>query len=221
MTYLEACRILGVDETTDEIEIKKRYRQLMKEAHPDTQAFIGKEETGEGGLRRTGYSAEEINAAYERLCQAEKKKKRTRNKKSTPVYHAPENQNAFCKRKILHTAEGAGGENIGDFVVAEGKYLWIQEEDFKMFLKSLYLCGKELLDDRLYYVVIPLLENRSVKVKIQVSQRQEEQGKTRFGRQTKFLYLDFWIKFPKEECRSAIESTSLKIEDLLRKYREG
>lgn len=36
---------------------------------------------------------------------------------------------------------------MGSFCIAEGKYLWTVEEDFPLFLLSIYHCSKQLLDE--------------------------------------------------------------------------
>ena len=36
---------------------------------------------------------------------------------------------------------------LGSFPIARGKYLWKTDEDFPLFLLSVYQCGKELLDE--------------------------------------------------------------------------
>ena len=55
MTVREAYRILGLAPGAGEKEIKKRYRQLMMEIHPDAGKFREGESTG---------AAQEINGAY-------------------------------------------------------------------------------------------------------------------------------------------------------------
>ena len=39
MTRTKACKILGIAADADMTEIKKTYRQLMHQVHPDTDAF--------------------------------------------------------------------------------------------------------------------------------------------------------------------------------------
>ena len=39
------------------------------------------------------------------------------------------------------------GNVIGNFTIARGKYLWTAEEDFPLFLLSIYRCGQELQDE--------------------------------------------------------------------------
>ena len=53
MVRAQAYRILGVDRNADRTEIKKRYRQLMHMAHPDSNAA-----KATGGYP---YTAQEIN----------------------------------------------------------------------------------------------------------------------------------------------------------------
>lgn len=155
MTKKEACRILGVMPDADRQEIKKRYRQMMRQVHPD------------GGVpaQSCRYPAHEVNLAYEILCRepyggaggkkaeeadtgqpaSGKAGKGYRPPKNT--WDAPLNPNAYREREILHYVEDQEGNILGNFCIARGKYLWKTEEDFPLFLLSMYRCGKELLDE--------------------------------------------------------------------------
>ena len=61
-------------------------------------------------------------------------------------FTAPENEHAFCQRNVYHYAEDYNGNNIGRFKVARGRYMWMPDEDFKLFLRSIYECSEELLN---------------------------------------------------------------------------
>lgn len=50
------------------------------------------------------------------------------------------------EREVLQYVEDYDGTVLGNYCVAKGKYLWKTEEDFPLFLLSLYRCSKELLD---------------------------------------------------------------------------
>ncbi len=145
MTPAEAGRILGISPKADMEQIKKQYRRLMHQFHPDVSGFSN-----------TGYqyTAQEINLAYEVLKKgfadfqediffgAEKKAA-----SKSLHWDAPLNQHAWTEREILHYAEDYEGNVIGNFTIARGKYLWTAEEDFPLFLLSIYRCGQELLDE--------------------------------------------------------------------------
>ena len=60
MTRTKACKILGIATDANMTEIKKTYRQLMHQVHPDTDAFHTIE---------YAYTAQEINEAYAFLCK--------------------------------------------------------------------------------------------------------------------------------------------------------
>ena len=47
---------------------------------------------------------------------------------------------------VYHYAEDYNGNNIGRFKVARGRYMWMPDEDFKLFLRSIYECSEELLN---------------------------------------------------------------------------
>lgn len=145
MTPAEAGKILGISPKADIEQIKKQYRRLMHRFHPDVSGFSN-----------TGYqyTAQEINLAYEVLKKgftafqedifsgAEKKAV-----SKNLHWDAPLNQHAWTEREILHYAEDYEGNVIGNFSIARGKYLWTTEEDFPLFLLSIYRCGQELLDE--------------------------------------------------------------------------
>lgn len=167
MTKAMAYKILGITPGTDFTEIKKKYRQLMHRVHPDAEAF---------STRAYDFTAQEINEAYDFLRknrtdsfsgQVTKNTTSGRKQHGKAVYHqsyrdentttgstakqmkwnAPLNENAYTKRTVYHYAEDADGGIIGSFPAATGKYLWILEEDFPLFLKSMFECSKRLLDE--------------------------------------------------------------------------
>lgn len=139
MTRREALKILGLSGNETETEIKKKYRSLMKRIHPD--ALINKPDS-KGSL-----SPQTINEAYALLKSSDsytepKKKTSTEN-----AIKAPINPNAFSDRELLSYVEDSDGKNIGDFSLGRGKFIWQIEEDFPLFLKSIYLLSCELLDN--------------------------------------------------------------------------
>lgn len=147
MTVAEAYQALGISPGAGKNEIKKRYRKLMLQVHPDVET---------SARERYGYSAQEINLAYsilmkEQVCDGRAdsagKKKGASKKQEKAVWDAPVNENAFTEREVLQYAEGQDGSILGNFCAARGKYLWRTEEDFPLFLLSLYRCSKKLLDE--------------------------------------------------------------------------
>lgn len=155
MTRREAYKILGISPETPRDEIKKRYRQLMLKVHPDSGAS-----SGEGYI----YSAQEINIAYELLNMPNsleefdeetsyksgdfgRKKDNAAREREKSAWNAPLNRNAYREREILCYVEDYDGTVLGNFCVARGKYLWTTEEEFPLFLLSVYQCGKQLLDE--------------------------------------------------------------------------
>ena len=166
MTRTKACKILGIAADANMTEIKKTYRQLMHQVHPDTDAFHTIE---------YAYTAQEINEAYAFLCKTtatqsksafsrntESSKKtsysgktagtsnssHTRN--SSPKrkrWNAPLNPNAYTTRNIYHYVEDYDCSIIGNIILDTGKFLWQPEEDFPLFLKSIMECSKKLLDE--------------------------------------------------------------------------
>ena len=71
-------------------------------------------------------------------------------------------------------------------------------------------------DDRLYYVVIPLFEQRRVQVKIRAAEKKPSGS----GRAKKaYQHLHLWIRIPEGEVCRPPESLNLQIENLLQRYR--
>ncbi|MDD5501700.1 MAG: DnaJ domain-containing protein [Candidatus Omnitrophica bacterium] len=54
---LDPYRVLGLEKTSADAEVKTRYRELLKKLHPDT-----------AGVEGTGFLAEMIIAAYKRIA---------------------------------------------------------------------------------------------------------------------------------------------------------
>lgn len=78
-------------------------------------------------------------------------------------------------------------------------------------------------DDRMYYVVIPLFENRQVQIKVEVADEKKHGNNDARNRKRiigkQYTYLNVWIRFREEE-NTMPDSTNLKIEELLKRYRE-
>lgn len=147
MTQEEACRVLGVLPGAKPDQIKKKYRQLMHRLHPDAGS-------SEGAL----HLVQQINVAYSLLKNRlpgnsfsetgeENVNAFHRRPDGHGTWSAPVNEHAYRERKILCYAEGHEGEIIGTFTIASGRYFWTIEEDFPLFLRSIYNCGKEILDE--------------------------------------------------------------------------
>ena len=68
-------------------------------------------------------------------------------------------------------------------------------------------------DDRLYYVLIPLFELKRVQVKM-LTRENALKSKTRQN----YVDMDLWVKLINEDEKTALESVSLKIQDLLDQY---
>lgn len=142
-----ARQVLGIEPGTEKSEIKKRYRQLMQQVHPDVST---------SSREIYEYSAQEINIAYEVLMKeqveaqedisGDRRDHAEKNKKNA-AWDAPVNANAFMEREVFQYVEDYEGTILGNFCVAKGKYLWRTDEDFPLFLLSLYQCGKKLLDE--------------------------------------------------------------------------
>lgn len=157
ITLVKACRILGLKGFESPAEIKTKYRRLMLKYHPDTQTNIGNSSVGPVSI----YTAADINQAYamlekyglENLAQimpgnveatSSQKNDKTNSK---PLWHAPENPNAYTAREIYGEAEDSDGNILGLFTLAKGKYYWTEEESFALFMRSIRLCSESLLSE--------------------------------------------------------------------------
>ena len=161
MTVQQAYKIFDVRSDITKMELKKRYRRLMHMVHPD--AVLNRDKSNKENVYR--YSAYEINEAYTVLFNQTGQESLKSNYKYDYKYSeydekyygtdqeneeydftAPENEHAFCQRNVYHYAEDYNGNNIGRFKVARGRYMWMPDEDFRLFLRSIYECSEELLN---------------------------------------------------------------------------
>lgn len=84
-------------------------------------------------------------------------------------------------------------------------------------------------DDRLYYVIIPLFEQRRVQVRIQVQESpgpQSQAGAKSSGAEKKkgagrYRRLHLWVKLLPEIGNGRPEGLNLQIEQLLTRYRQA
>lgn len=139
MTISKALTILGLDKTYTSEDLKKAYRALMILTHPDS-----------GNNHCYAYEASDVNAAYEYLLKHKVEGKQDKSKgdnKHKSVWDAPINNNAFTERDIYHEIEAQNGEIIGKAVIATGKYTWCKDEDFELFLLSIYNCSKKIVSE--------------------------------------------------------------------------
>ena len=302
MNKMQARKILGLDGSEDEREIKKKYRKLMHKNHPDS-----------AGTDANSDVAAKINTAYELLMKdfsGPEKKKSTIKRRAKKQWNGKENPNAYCARPIFHDVEDAEGKSIGTIEIARGKYVWTKDEEFSLFLRSVYVTSKELLenarpslffelpdvikqkylaeltylltgqfvdslislkelgimdtdsyridamvelegnaptlklgdilfpagvsnhrlylrnksgqiigylsfkDDRLYYVIIPLFEQKKAQVKMVVT---DTIMKTKAMK--RYANLNLWVRL-NETTDTAIESTNLRIEEVLDRYKK-
>lgn len=138
MNHKLAQKILGVRDETPLRDIQKKYRELMILTHPDMMLNHG-----------YPFDAADINAAYEYLMKNGKVVDvvEMEDDANINLWNAPMNDNAYAKRGILTYVEDSFGEIHGNIQVAEGKYIWTKDEEFPLFLLSLYNCSKKIVDD--------------------------------------------------------------------------
>ena len=168
MTRSQACRILGVSIDADIQEIKKSYRQLMHKVHPDTDAFhkteydysvqeineaytfMCKSGNGLNGLASrtssSGASARSASRASAFDSSARFSSHASSDASKKKRWNAPVNPHAYAKRNIYHYVEDYDCSIIGSFILDTGKFIWKPEEDFPLFLKSIFECSKKILE---------------------------------------------------------------------------
>lgn len=133
-----AFKILDIPESSNLEDIKKKYKLLMMTTHPDMMCDYD-----------YPYNASEINVAYDFLeknfysFQTEK----TVSDRNVDLWNAPINESAYCERDIYGYAENLSGNIEGNIQLASGKYVWIEDEDFSLFLLSLFNCSKKIVDN--------------------------------------------------------------------------
>lgn len=125
-------------------------------------------------------------------------------------------ENTFQMTAMLEKTAEKMVVSVGDYLFPKGV------KNHRLYLMD--QIGNEIgylsfVDDRLYYVLIPLFEQKSVQIKMKVSDRSESglpAGKRKKGR--KYIYLDLWIKFVQQK-NTLPESIGLQIDALLQKYK--
>lgn len=168
MTRSQACRILGVSIDADIQEIKKSYRQLMHKVHPDTDAFhkteydysvqeineaytfLCKSGNGLNGFASrtssSGASARSASRASAFDSSARFSSHASSDTSKKKRWNAPVNPHAYAERNIYHYVEDYDCSIIGSFILDTGKFIWKPEEDFPLFLKSIFECSKKILE---------------------------------------------------------------------------
>ena len=138
MNRKRALKILGAETDTDIREIKKRYRELVRMTHPDS---VKKHDYP--------YEVHEINEAYNYLLTHLFDDEGQDNGSDGPKirWNAPVNANAYAQRPVYQYVEDANGNIIGTITVDNGRYMWIEDEDFPLFLKSLYDTAKSVISE--------------------------------------------------------------------------
>lgn len=71
-------------------------------------------------------------------------------------------------------------------------------------------------DDRFYYVIVPLFEQRQVRVRLRTAERAPVQGRRKSGS----VPLHLWLQMTDPEGTRPPESLNLKIQSLLDAYRK-
>lgn len=136
MNKPRACAILGVESDIQIDDLKKRYHALMMLTHPDSL-----EE------HEYPYAVHEINVAYEYLLKhMEEEIRLNEARESTRIrWNAPQNPNAYAPRDIYQYYDDPDGNRIGLVTVDSGRFMWIPDEEFSLFQKSLYACAKQII----------------------------------------------------------------------------
>lgn len=152
MNLQQARHILGVTLEDDKTAVKKKYRRLMGQFHPDARAA----ENDTDSIRR----AQELNEAYEYLKKhtgifaksssgAGSRSVWKERPPKKPAWTGRTNEKAFCERNVYqrYSMEVEVPTDQLYYRVARGRYLWDPAtEDFTLFVTSLHHATKELLE---------------------------------------------------------------------------
>ena len=138
MNKKKALRILGAESGSDIRNLKKKYRSLMRMTHPDSVT-----------VHDYPYEVHEINEAYNYLLAHVFDEDDAKDGSEAPKirWNAPVNVNAYIERPIYQYVEDANGNIIGTITVDTGRYMWIEDEDFPLLLKSLYDTAKTVIGE--------------------------------------------------------------------------
>lgn len=132
-------------------------------------------------------------------------------KKLIPPFEA-DNSDIFYIASMLELPENA------PFVRA-GMTLYPKElRNHRLYLSN--KAGNEVgyilfKDDRLYYIIIPMLEQKRALVKIEISRKQDRLN-TKTG--SKYKNVDFWVKVPHKNDGIFPENINMQIAALIKKY---
>ena len=114
---------------------------------------------------------------------------------------------------MLELANGTPAVNTGEPLYPSAV------KNHRLYLRN--QAGQELgylsfSDDRLYYLVIPLFEQKRVQVKVLAAEIKTEKKR----HTVRYQKLDLWVKLLKKDISRLPESLNLQIETLLEKYKE-
>lgn len=152
MDYWKACQLLGVDQGDDSTYVKKRYRSLMQQYHPDSS----------GSDPRLVLRAQLINEAYaviKKQLAGQKDSGAPGMKKGQgpagKAWDFPQNEDAFWPRDIYLSRAFYEDYRLDGYKIARGRYFWDAErEDFNHLLLSLnQLCSDHLEEIERKYAV--------------------------------------------------------------------
>lgn len=170
MNLQQARCALGITPEDDKTAIKKKYRRLMGQFHPDAQTT---DNAGAAGVSDSIRKAQEINEAYEYLKKhttvfqrSDAKPKGTGSRRTggtrdgaesiwkdrppkKPQWTGKCNEKAFCERNVYLRYSMDVAENTDKlyYQAARGRFLWDPEtEDFALFVTSLHHATKKLLE---------------------------------------------------------------------------
>ncbi len=168
MNLNQARRILGITPEDDKAAIKKKYRRLMGQFHPDAQIADNAGAGASDSIRK----AQELNEAYEYLKKhtsvfqrSDAKAKGTGSRRTggtgdrtesiwkdrppKPQWTGKINEKAFCERNVYLRYSMDIAENTDKlyYQASRGRFLWNPEmEDFTLFVTSLHHATRELLE---------------------------------------------------------------------------
>ena len=124
-------------------------------------------------------------------------------KETCNIYHIP----AMLELSLLAPALPAGATLCPAAITRHRLYLKTDDGQNVGYLS--------FHDDRMYYIVIPLFEQKRAQVKIRIA-KEQQQRKSRNS--SRYKNLDFWLKVPHTTSSTFPENISLQIKSLLYDY---
>lgn len=165
MNYERACELLHIEKKDSLTDVKRKYRKIMLEIHPDTGCSADEEKQLDIAEVNEAYKFLVKKGEYERHREVLTGQK-PETKSDPGVWDAPINPNAYAAREVYQYAEDQNGNSIGMYVAGVGKYYWDHTtEDFDLFLRSILNLVSNLMEKQAEHAQISVVDSKYNQVK--------------------------------------------------------